>query len=437
MLFSAVHTAKAGSSVIGTVLHPIFVIVGYALAFFYGLIPNYAVAIAMLTVAVMIVVFPLTRASARSMMRMQLLAPEMKKIQARYKAKPGMPAAERQELRQKMNEEVMALYRENGVNPTGGCLPMFLQFPILIVLYDVVRGLSKKAPVVNSAGKPVLVHGHQVLISAPQNIPKSSRMYHDLVMAHGQMHALGINLADSVRTHQAAWVDVIPYALLVLIAVALQYVSIWQVTTRNPAATAANPQMQSMQKFMPLIFLVLYIALPAGVGVYFIVSSLFRVAQQEWMYKHDPTIVAAIQELTKRKQSEPVTSAKGADDARGPRGARGGARDAAAGKGFLARMREAAAGAGTVPAIEQTSRAAPKAKPTPTNGPKRGTTNGSKPASGQSASRNGAPARKPTQQGGPGSAGDGSPRRSSGPAGSGGGAKPQPRSRDKRPRRGQ
>jgi YidC/Oxa1 family membrane protein insertase len=303
MLFAAVHTAKAGTSIVGTVLHPIFVVVGYVLAFFYGLIPNYAVAIALLTIAVMIVVFPLTRASARSMMRMQLLSPEMKKIQAKYKAKPGTPAVERQELRQKMNEEVMALYRENGVNPTGGCLPMFLQFPILIVLYDVVRGLSKMSPLVNSAGQPIIVHGKQVLVSTPQNIPTTSRMYHDLRLAGGQMHALGINLADSVRTHQGSWVDVIPYALLVLIAVGLQYVSIWQVTTRNPAANAANPQMQSMQKFMPLIFLVLYIALPAGVGVYFIVSSLFRVAQQEWMYKHDPKIVEAIRELNRRKQS--------------------------------------------------------------------------------------------------------------------------------------
>ena len=205
----------------------------------------------------------------------------------------------------------MALYRENGVNPTGGCLPMFLQFPILIVLYDVVRGLSKMAPVVNAAGKPIIVNGKQNLVSTPQNIPKTSRMYHDLVAAKGQMHALGINLADSVRTHQSSLVDVIPYALLVLIAVGLQYVSIWQVTTRNPAATAANPQMQSMQKFMPLIFLVLYIALPAGVGVYFIVSSLFRVAQQEWMYKHDPTIVAAIQELTRRKQPDPPAGGNG------------------------------------------------------------------------------------------------------------------------------
>ena len=60
MLFAAAtHTAKAGTSIIGTVLHPIFVLVGYVLAFFYGLIPNYAVAIALLTIAVMIVVFPL------------------------------------------------------------------------------------------------------------------------------------------------------------------------------------------------------------------------------------------------------------------------------------------------------------------------------------------------------------------------------------------
>jgi len=118
MLFAATtHTAKAGTSIIGTVLHPIFVLVGYVLAFFYGLIPNYAVAIALLTIAVMIVVFPLTRASARSMMRMQLLAPEMKKIQTRYKAKPGMPTAERQELRQKMNEEVMALLSRERSEP--------------------------------------------------------------------------------------------------------------------------------------------------------------------------------------------------------------------------------------------------------------------------------------------------------------------------------
>ena len=417
MFFAATtHTAKAGTSIIGTVLHPIFVLVGYVLAFFYGLIPNYAVAIALLTIVVMIVVFPLTRASARSMMRMQLLAPEMKRIQTRYKAKPGMPTAERQELRQKMNEEVMALYRENGVNPTGGCLPMFLQFPILIVLYDVVRGLSKTTSIINNAGKVVGIK------ATPQNIPKTSRMYTDLVAAKGQMHVFGINLADSVRTHQPHLVNVIPYALLVLIAVGLQYVSIWQVTTRNPAASSGNQQMQQMQKYMPLIFLVLYIALPAGVGVYFIVSSLFRVGQQEWMYKHDPTIVKAINELTARKKAEaaggkpPGPASANSGPPRGPSSP-----GAAGSKGFLARMRDAAAAARPPEADDTSTPSGPKPR-TGQNGSVRDTTNGSKPPARRSGSPNGA-ARKPQQ-------------RSSGASSSGAGSKSQPRSRDKRPRRG-
>ena len=417
MLFAAAtHTAKAGTSIIGTVLHPIFVLVGYVLAFFYGLIPNYAVAIALLTIAVMIVVFPLTRASARSMMRMQLLAPEMKKIQTRYKAKPGMPAAERQELRQKMNEEVMALYRENGVNPTGGCLPMFLQFPILIVLYDVVRGLSKTANILNSKGQKIIIKGIAQTKPTPQNIPTKSRMYRDLVAAHGQMHVLGINLADSVRTHQPHLVDVIPYAVLVLIAVGLQYVSIWQVTTRNPAAAASNQQMQQMQKYMPLIFLVLYIALPAGVGVYFIVSSLFRVAQQEWMYKHDPTIVAAIRELTSRKgELPPAGSSSAAPDKAG------GPRQGASSKGFLARMREAAAAGGSTEPPEEAAPSRPKPRSGQPAGSGRGTSNGVKPSASQNGSGNGARSKRPSQQR---------------PSGSAGGSKSQPRSRDKRPRRG-
>ncbi len=421
MLFaSATHTAKAGTSIIGTVLHPIFVLVGYVLAFFYGLIPNYGIAIALLTVAVMIVVFPLTRASARSMMRMQLLAPEMKKIQNRYKPKAGMSTADRQELRQKMNEEVMALYRENGVNPTGGCLPMFLQFPVLIVLYDVVRGLSKTAYLLNSKGHKIYVHGVALTKPTPQNIPVTSRMYKDLVAAHGQMHFLGINLADSVRTHQPHLVDVVPYALLVLVAVGLQYVSIWQVTTRNPAASSGNQQMQQMQKYMPLIFLVLYIALPAGVGVYFIVSSLFRVAQQEWMYKHDPTIVAAIRELTARKSEPPGAAAPGSSGDKpggAPKGSPG-----PSGKGFLARMRDAAAAAsGNGDGSEAEESPPPSASRSNQQVTGHGTNNGAKAPVARNGSRNGAGARRQGQQR---------------PSAPGATAKSQPRSRDKRPRRG-
>ena len=76
------------------------------------------------------------------MMKMQLLAPELKKIQARYKTNPSGDGGQRtQEARQRLNEEMMALYRENNVSPTGGCLPMLLQLPIFWILYGTIRGL--------------------------------------------------------------------------------------------------------------------------------------------------------------------------------------------------------------------------------------------------------------------------------------------------------
>jgi YidC/Oxa1 family membrane protein insertase len=233
------------------------------------------------------------------------------------------------------------------------------------------------------------------------------------------MHVLGINLADSVRTHQPHLVDVLPYALLVLIAVGLQYVSIWQVTNRNPAASASNQQMQQMQKYMPLIFLVLYIALPAGVGVYFIVSSLFRVGQQEWMYKHDPTIVGAIQELTKRKHADALNPSLDAGNTADSRKAGSGSRDTASGKGFLARMREASGNSSsTRPTTGGTQRT------TGASGSRRSATNGSKTSVSQNGSKTAASAKRPSQQ------------QTSRSGGSGGVTKSQPRSRDKRPRKG-
>src|SRR5262245_64516981 len=79
----------------------------------------------------MVVMTPLTLKGTRSMMAMQRLQPEMKKIQDKYK-----------DDREKLNEELLAFYRENNINPVGGCLPLFLQMPVFIVLYRVVSGLT-------------------------------------------------------------------------------------------------------------------------------------------------------------------------------------------------------------------------------------------------------------------------------------------------------
>src|SRR5215210_3959730 len=110
----------------------LFEVIAKVLSFFYDLIPNYAVAIALLTLVVMVITTPFTLKGTRSMIQMQRLQPEMKKLQTQYK-----------DDRQKLNEELMAFYKENNLNPLGGCLPLLLQTPIFILLYNVVRGLTR------------------------------------------------------------------------------------------------------------------------------------------------------------------------------------------------------------------------------------------------------------------------------------------------------
>jgi YidC/Oxa1 family membrane protein insertase len=284
------------ASFITTAITPFAKIFGWLLAAFYSVSGNYGIAIILLTLVTMVVVFPLTRKGTRSMMQMQLLQPELMKLRNKYKKKPGMTPEERREVTTKQQEEMMAMYRENGVSPTGGCLPMFMQFPVFIVLYNTIRGLTRTTTV----GTGKAAH----LVSNPEFINTHTRLYQNLIHSGGKMQAFGLDLADSVRSHQAHWIDVVPYVVVILIAVALQYVSIWQITNRNPQA-GANQQMQQIQKFMPLIFIFIYIEFPAGVGLYFIVSSMFRIGQQEWMYKRDPHILESMRKLKEMKSKNP------------------------------------------------------------------------------------------------------------------------------------
>lgn len=253
----------------GQILNPLYQAVAAVLTFFYSLVPNYAVAITLLTITVMAVLSPLTLKSTRSMLSMQRLAPEIKKLQQKYKAD-----------RQKLNEEMMALYRENNVSPLGGCLPMLLQLPVFFVLYEVIRGLTTV----------VIVHGHAV--SAPKYVSHSSLLYHDLRAAGGKMMAFGIDLAKSATNVHGGFGSAAPFYFLIIVAIGLQYLQMRQLTARNPQAAAANPQMARMQKFFPLIFGVIYISIPAAVNIYFIVSNLFRIAQQELMFRFDPVVKA-------------------------------------------------------------------------------------------------------------------------------------------------
>lgn len=104
---------------------------GAVVSFFYGLIPNLGVAIILLTVAVGVVLFPLTLKQTRSMRAMQLLQPELKRLQKEYAGdKPALQQA------------TLAMYKERGVNPAAGCLPLLLQMPVWFALFQVLQSFS-------------------------------------------------------------------------------------------------------------------------------------------------------------------------------------------------------------------------------------------------------------------------------------------------------
>jgi YidC/Oxa1 family membrane protein insertase len=265
-------------STIGKIFEPLYTLMGTLIAFFYALIPNYAIAIALLTVVVMAVTAPLTVKSTKSMVAMQRVSPELKKLQQKYKGD-----------RQTLNEEMMKLYKEHGVNPAGGCLPMVAQFPVFIILYGVIKGLANtitrgKNGLPTSLANPKGIC-HQAVCALPRYIGTNTKLYQNLVHSPGKIPSFGINLADKVLTHGHTVVTALPYAFLILFAIGLQYFQMRQLNNRNPQFAQSNPQAQMMQRYMPLIFAVIYINIAAGVNIYFIISSLCRIGIQEAIFR--------------------------------------------------------------------------------------------------------------------------------------------------------
>jgi YidC/Oxa1 family membrane protein insertase len=287
---------------IGEIFHPLFELFGYILAGLYSVWPNYGFAITGLTILIMLALTPVTVKSTKSMLAMQRLQPEMKKLQAKYKGP---------ENREALNAEMMKLYKENGTSPFGACLPSLLQMPFLIVLYTLIRGLSTTTT--------KMVNGHKVVVGAPRYIPTNSQMHHDLVVSQGQMHWwFGMDLSSlpfsnhtmnpfthEVITSASQAVLVIPYLVLIAAAMFLQYYQMKQMNSRNPQAAAANPQMQTMQKFFPIIFGVIYLRVPAGATIYMVVSSAMRIGTQEVMFRTGMvTPVAAEREIGSAKEDK-------------------------------------------------------------------------------------------------------------------------------------
>ena len=324
MLSHPVLAENSLFKLVGEIFHPLFEFFGLILSGLYSVWPNYGFAIAGLTVLIMLALTPVTVKSTKSMLAMQRLQPEMKKLQAKYKG------AENREL---LNAEMMKLYKENGTSPFGACLPSLLQMPFLIVLYSLIRGLSNVVPkgqtYTNAAGATIKC-AQKLGCAAPRYIPTSSKMHQALVNSHGQMHWwFGMDLSSLPLSHHAfpgsasQAVLVLPYLVLIGAAMFLQYYQMKQMNSRNPQAAAANPQMQQMQKFFPIIFGVIYLRVPAGATIYMVVSSAMRIGTQEFMFRsgmvtpvvHEREIGATKDAKEKEKPSpKAVKKASGATD---------------------------------------------------------------------------------------------------------------------------
>jgi YidC/Oxa1 family membrane protein insertase len=292
-------------------LNGLFELIANTLNFFYELIPNYAVAIALLTCVVMIITTPLTLKGTRSMIEMQRLQPEIRRLQVQYK-----------DDRQKLNEELMAFYKEHEINPVGGCLPLLIQAPVFSILFYVVQGLTREAKFV---GLQQFVHDSFVPSAEvtpgfrPKYLDNDTELYQSLVGTN-EMNSFGVDLSQSpAQALGEGFLTALPYIGLVAIIAFLSWYQQRQIMGRNPGAEVSQQQ-QMMMRIGPLMYVFFTFVSPMAIGIYFLVSTLWRVGQQYYitrsLYRGEDSVGAqaqrAMAELREARKREDGASGKGA-----------------------------------------------------------------------------------------------------------------------------
>jgi YidC/Oxa1 family membrane protein insertase len=205
----------------GAFLTPIAVFFLHVLQWIYGVVGNWGVAIILLTLGIRIVLFPLMHTSTVSMRKMAKVQPKVKEIQAKHKKKKTDPQA-----RAKMNQEMMALYKQEGVNPMAGCLPMLVQMPLLFALY-------------------------QLFLKAIE-----------------LRHAPFILWITDLSAKD-------PYYVTPILMTATMWLQ------QRLAPQAGDPQQQRLMRMMPLIFGIMFLGFPSGLVLYWLTNNVITIIQQE------------------------------------------------------------------------------------------------------------------------------------------------------------
>lgn len=266
-------------------------LLGSALSFFYDLIPSFGLAIIFLTVAINILVFPLTLKQTRSTRAFQSIQPEIKRIQKEHKQDP-----------ETLQKELMRVQREAGATPGGCLLPLLVQFPIWLALFRVLDNVSK------------LANGNTEVASV---LPSGSAL-HQAVLS-GETRFLGMNLGQTMSAGILSGIlSAIPYVLILVLMVASQYVQQWH-STRGQAGQGGvlTPQQKQQQqtqqmitRIMPLFIGFISWNFPAGLALYWTTSNLFRLGQQFVIFAIDgrPQLPSPTVTSTDKAEDEATTS---------------------------------------------------------------------------------------------------------------------------------
>jgi YidC/Oxa1 family membrane protein insertase len=228
---------------------------GVVLRFFHDLFDGamglhaWGLAIIFLTITVRIVLLPLAVKQINSMRGMQRLQPEIKKVQAKYKTDREMMKKnpdKYRERRQKQQEEMMGLYKEHGVNPAAGCLPLLLQMPIFFALFRLLQSGDRVPELTGAPFGPI-----------------------------------------SDLSAVAGFTD-IGAMLLVILMGATTFYSQKQMMASNPGA-ADNPQQKILLYVMPVMLLFFAFQMPVGVLLYWVTTNVWTIVQQFVMFRRvDP-----------------------------------------------------------------------------------------------------------------------------------------------------
>ncbi|MBE2235698.1 MAG: membrane protein insertase YidC [Anaerolinea sp.] len=200
---------------------------------------SYGLAIILVTILIRLLLYPLTRKQMESMKKMQAVQPKMKELQEKY----GKD-------RNKLAEKQMELYREEGVNPAGGCLPLLIQMPILIAFYYALLMLG----------------------------PKLDQPFLWIPSLAFPPYFGGMSWLTPVTLQHLLSPDVWPYLILPVVYVVSQIIMQRMSQSANPSQLPGSTN--TMMMMMPLMFGYITLIVPSGLSVYWVTSNILQIIQQ-------------------------------------------------------------------------------------------------------------------------------------------------------------